>query len=172
MIAHLRETEGFQPYALMLENNGFASREVIDGVVNHMRSQRMTSGKTITTDDVRHDVKDYFRPRVMARLLDPALSAQASWQQMRKLLDELPGPDRGPLVEEWYRGRHLAGATGQISVGVERTSGQNAGKIESRRIDAVDGNTAVEIKDVEGKIDDDQLNAYLEMIEAKLHGTQ
>lgn len=104
----------------------------------------------------------------MERLLDPKLSDTASQQQLREMIDDLPGSDRGVLAEDWYRGRHIPDAGPRVNVGVERTTGANAGNIESRAIDAVDGNTAVEVKDVTGKIDEDQLGAYLDMLDQKL----
>lgn len=168
VVAHLRKTVGFKSYADMLERAGLASRDVIDGIVRHVRSQRMTTGEPVTTDYVRHAVKEYFRPRLMERLLDPKRTDAESWRQLRELIDELPSSDRGNLAEEWYRGRHLPDAEARVGVGVERLSGEGAGQIESRVIDAVDGGTAVEIKDISSKIDEDQLGAYLDMLEGNL----
>ena len=128
----------------------------------------MTTGKPVYTDYLRHAVKDYFRPRVMERLLDPKLSETASWQQLREMIDKLPASDRGNLAEDWHRGRHAPNADPRVNVGVPRDTGPNAGKIESRVIDAVDGNTAVEVKDISGRIDEDQLGAYLDMMAGKL----
>ncbi len=128
----------------------------------------MTTGKPVYTDYLRHAVKDYFRPRVMERLLDPKLSETASWQQLREMIDKLPASDRGNLAEDWHRGRHAPNADARVNVGVPRDTGPNAGKIESRVIDAVDGNTAVEVKDISGRIDEDQLGAYLDMTKQKL----
>jgi len=73
------------------------------------------------------------------------------------------------LGEEWYLGRHMPDAERHVGVGVTRSGGPNAGNVEGRVIDGVDGNIAVEIKDVAGKIDTDQLDAYLDMLEGKLH---
>lgn len=152
----------------MLEGTGIASKTVIDGIIRHKRSERMTTGKPVYTDYLRHAVKDYFRPRVMERLLDPKLSETASWQQLREMIDKLPASDRGNLAEDWHRGRHAPNADPRVNVGVPRDTGPNAGKIESRVIDAVDGNTAVEVKDITGRIDEDQLGAYLDMMAGKL----
>ncbi|NJM91186.1 MAG: PLP-dependent transferase [Myxococcales bacterium] len=168
VVAHLRKTVGFKSYAEMLERSGLASRDLIDGIVRHVRSERMTTGEPVTTDEVRQAVKSYFRPRLMERLLDPKRSDAESWQQLREMIDELPSADRGNLAEDWYRGRHLPGAEARVGVGVERTTGESAGQIESRVIDAVDGGTAVEIKDISGKLDEEQLRAYLDMLAAKL----
>lgn len=168
VVTHLRTTAGFKHYAEMLERSGLASRDVIDGIVRHVRSQRMTTGEPVTTDHVRHAVKEYFRPRLMERLLDPKRTDVESWRQLRELIDELPSSDRGNLAEDWYRGRYLPDAEARVGVGVERMHGQSAGQIESRVIDAVDGGTAVEVKDISGKLDEDQLGAYLDMLEGNL----
>ncbi|NJM91184.1 MAG: hypothetical protein HC863_02730, partial [Myxococcales bacterium] len=42
--------------------------DLIDGIVRHVRSERMTTGEPVTTDEVRQAVKSYFRPRLMERL--------------------------------------------------------------------------------------------------------
>jgi hypothetical protein len=88
---------------------------------------------------------------------------------MREMLDPLTSSDRGNLAEEWFFGRHAPDADTHVGVGVTRSSGPSAGKIESRFIDGVDGNTAVEIKDITGSIDWDQFDAYMDMLGGDLH---
>ena len=51
---------------------------------------------------------------------------------------------------------------------VKRSEGDNAGKIEKRVIDAVDGATAVEVKSGAGEIDQGQLGAYLDMVRGNI----
>jgi hypothetical protein len=45
-------------------------------------------------------------------------------------------------------------------------SGEDAGKIQRRVVDAVEGETAIEVKDIVGGIDRDQFGAYMDMVKA------
>jgi hypothetical protein len=167
VIEQLRAGDGFGEYAQMLTAEGLASDAVIDGVISHKRGMRLTEGRPVTTEWLRHEVKEYFRDRVVAKLTDPGLDPQASYQQMRRMLDGLSTTDRGNLAEHWYRARYAPDAAPHVNVGVTRTGGENAGKVESRFIDAVQGDTAIEVKDIQGKIDEEQLGAYLDMLKAR-----
>jgi len=169
VVEHMRAHHGLEEFGTMLEIEGLASRAVLDGVIGKVHRSLQAKGKGVSTETLRHLAKEHFRPRIRERLLDPTLTDQQSWKRMREMLEPLTSSDRGNLAEEWYLGRHMPDADRHVGVGVTRSGGPNAGNIEGRTIDGVDGNTAVEIKDVAGKIDVDQLDAYLDMLEGKLH---
>jgi hypothetical protein len=162
VVARLRETEGFGPYAEMLEAQGIASRVVIDTAVATMRGRRNQAGSEVTVDWLRHEVKEHFRERVVAKLLDPALDPAASYRNMRTMLDGLSNADRGALAEVWYRERHAPGASKQVRYQVARTTGENEGKLETRTADMLVGREAREVKDIEGGIDQEQFGAYID----------
>ncbi|MBP9856563.1 MAG: hypothetical protein KBD62_01290 [Kofleriaceae bacterium] len=151
----------------MLEQHQLASKEAIDSVIGHVRGRKQSAGAELTFDDLRRDVKQHFRERVVAKLTDPALSSQDSYRQMRTMLDDLAPADRGNLAEAWYHGRFASDADRHVAVNVPRTGGENAGKTERRVVDMVQGETAVEVKDVAGKIDANQFEAYLDMLKAE-----
>jgi hypothetical protein len=163
----LRDSPGFSEYAEMLEAHGIANATVLDRAVQTMhniREMKASADRPITLEDLRRDVKDHFRDRVIARLIDPALDATASWARMRSMVDNLSPSERGSLAEIWYRARHAPEAKAHVGIDVERSSGDNAGKMEHRVIDAVQGRTAIEVKDTKGKIDQEQFGAYLDMM--------
>jgi hypothetical protein len=164
VVATLRKTEGFGPYAEMLERHGIASRAVIDAAVTTTRGRKNQSGDEVTLDWLRHEVKDYFRKRVEAKLLDPSLDDAASFRNMRAMLDGLGNADRGNLVEVWHHQRDARDGTAHRKHSVLRTSGENEGQIETRVSDLVVGREAREVKDIEGKIDAEQLGAYLDIL--------
>ena len=164
VVARLRETEGFGPYAEMLETHGIASRAAVNAAVTTFRGRKNQSGNPVTLDWLRHEVKDYFRTRVLAKLLDPALDDAKSYVNMRAMLDGLGNADRGALAERWYQRRHAPDAKAQVKYQVTRTSGENEGQIETRAADLVVGREAREVKDIEGKIDEDQFGAYLDAL--------
>ncbi|NJM91009.1 MAG: hypothetical protein HC863_01685, partial [Myxococcales bacterium] len=166
VVTHLRDSSGFGQYLEMLETQGLASAAVVDGVIQHKLNLLGMSGKRVTTEALRGDVRDHFRERVRAHLCDPSLSETASWQRFRDMAANLSPSERGYLAEVWVRGRHLPGSEGQRRVDVLRTSGVDAGKVQRRVVDAVEGDTAVEIKDILGLIDRDQFEAYLDMLES------
>jgi hypothetical protein len=169
VVARLRETEGFGPYADMLEQHGIASRAVIDAAVTTMRGRKNQAGDEVTLDWLRHEVKSHFRERVERKLLDPALDERASFANMRAMLDGLGNSDRGNLAEVWYRARHARGGDRHRKYQVTRTSGDSAGQVETRVADLVVSREAREVKDIEGKIDTDQLAAYADLLrDAKL----
>jgi len=162
VVARLRETEGFGPYAEMLEAHGIASRVVIDAAVTTLRGRKNQAGQEVTIDWLRHEVKDHFRDRVMAKLLDSRLDATASYRNMRTMLDGLGNADRGALAEVWYRERNAPTATANVKYQVTRTDGENAGQVETRVADMVVDREAREVKDIEGKIDQEQFHAYVD----------
>jgi hypothetical protein len=162
VIDHLWADESFAPFAALLLREKLATRAEINAAIA-TRSANRTKLPSLIDDTVRRNVKDVFRPRLVERLIDPALDAKASWKRMRQMLDGLDSSDRGNLVELWYQGRNTKQAQLQVPVNVLRT-GDKAGVIEVRQIDLVDGNCAIEIKDVIGRIDRDQLDAYLDMV--------
>lgn len=78
------------------------------------------------------------------------------------MVDGLEGGDRGYLCELWYQSRYAKNAKHHVEARVART-GKQDGQWESREIDLVDDNRAIEVKDVTGKIEKDQFEAYLDM---------
>ena len=168
VVEHLRQTVGLEHYAKMLEVQGIASQAMIDGVIMHSYGLRQTRGQRITTDQVRHDVKAHFRESVMRHLLDPALDDAASYARMRAMTDALPPADKGTLTEAWHMGRKAPNAKAHVEALVKRSDGENAGKIEKRVIDGVDGATAVEVKAGPSEIDMGQLGAYLDMVRGNI----
>jgi hypothetical protein len=154
----------------MLEQHQLASKEAIDSVIGHVRGRKQSAGAELTFDDLRRDVKQHFRERVVAKLTDPALSSQDSYRQMRTMLDDLAPADRGNLAEAWYHGRFASDADRHVAVNVPRTGGENAGKTERRVVDMVQGETAVEVKDVAGRIDANQFEAYLDLLKVQEEG--
>jgi hypothetical protein len=163
VIAHLWSDDSFSAFASLLERERLATRDEINAAVIAKRGTR----GSIIDDTVRGNVKDVFRPRLVQRLTDPKLDAQASWRQMRRMLDGLDNADRGNLCELWYKARHTTGAEQHVPMKVART-GESAGRIDDRVIDIVEGNTAIEIKDVAGPIDKEQFRAYADMLEHEI----
>ncbi|MEZ4360424.1 MAG: hypothetical protein R3B48_09600 [Kofleriaceae bacterium] len=171
VVDHLRATPGIGNYLSMLEKQGLASAAVVDGVIQHKFNLLGMSGKRVTTEALRADVRDHFRERVREHLLDPSLSDTESWQRFRGMRADLLPTERGYLAEIWVRGRYLPGSEGQRRVDVLRTSGVDEGKLQRRVVDAVEGDTAIEIKDIIGLIDQDQFAAYLDMLKAPDDGS-
>jgi hypothetical protein len=136
---------------------------VVDGVALHYYRQLKESKPNATIDDWRHAVKEHFKQRVLEKIADPKLDEATSYRMMRDVVDGLNSSDRGNLVEDWYRERYAKGAKRQ-GYKVERTSGENQGKTETRVADMVHGGEIREIKDVDGPIDEGQLDAHLDAI--------
>jgi hypothetical protein len=171
VVAHLRKTTGFGEYLTMLERQGLASEATVNGVIQHELKLLAASRKRQTTEALRAAVRDYFRDRVTQRMCDPSLSDSASWQRLREMAQDLSPSERGNLAEIWYRHRHTKGAKGQMRVEVPRTSGMDEGQVQRRVVDAVEGDTAIEVKDVAGPIDRDQLGAYIDMLQNPVDGS-
>lgn len=149
-------------YAQMLENSGLASKAVIDGAAMHYY-RTLSEKPRATIDDWRHAVKQHFKERLLEKMTDPKLDEAASYRMMREMVDGLASSDRGNLVEDWYRERYAKGAKRQKYT-VERTSGENQGKKEYRVADMVQGGEIREIKDVDGPIEEGQLDAHLDAV--------
>lgn len=162
VIEHLWSDDSFVAFAHLLEREGLATREEINAAIVAKSANRAKLG-SIVDDTVRGNVKDVFRPRLVEKLTDPTLDVQASWRRMRQMLDGLDNGDRGNLAELWYQSRYAKEAEHHVPVRVTRTS-DKAGQLEERVIDLVEGNRAIELKDVGGPIDKDQFKAYVDMV--------
>jgi hypothetical protein len=171
VIQHLRATPRFGEYLKMLESQGLASGSAVDGVIEHEFHVLGESRKRRTFEVLRGAVRDHYRARVAERLCDPALNNTASWQRLREMAATLSPRERGYLAEVWYRHRYAKTAQGQTRVEVMRTSGIDEGKIQRRVVDAVEGDTAIEVKDVIGQIDRDQFGAYMDMLKTPDDGS-
>lgn len=117
-VQQLRKTVGFERYALMIENAGLATRDVVDGVVRHVRSQRMTSGEPVTTDYLpcregilpaaahgtlaRPETLGYCQPAAATRD-DRRPSRQRPRRSCRRLVPRPAYPRRRPSRERWGR---------------------------------------------------------------------
>ncbi len=68
-----------------------AGREIIDAAVATVRGRLHQAGTEVTLDALRHQVKETFRKRVEAKLLDPALDpaldSAASYQRFSKMCE-------------------------------------------------------------------------------------
>jgi hypothetical protein len=171
VIQHLRATPGFGEYLKMLESQGLASGSAVDGVIEHEFHVLGESRKRRTFEVLRGAVRDHYRERVAERLCDPSLNNTASWRRLREMAATLSPRERGYLAEVWYRHRYAKTAQGQTRVEVMRTSGVDEGKIQRRVVDAVEGVTAIEVKDVTGPIDRDQFGAYMDMLKTPDDGS-
>jgi hypothetical protein len=169
VIEHLWTDDSFAAFARLLERERLATREEINAAIVAKSANRAKLG-SLVDDTVRGNVKDVFRSRLVEKLTDPALDAQASWRRMREMLDGLDSGDRGNLVELWYQARYAKKAEHHVAARVSRSDdkagqvGDKAGQVEDRMIDLVDGERAIEVKDVSGPIDQDQYRAYVDML--------
>lgn len=161
VIEHLWADDSFVAFAHLLERERLATREEINAAILGKSANRSRLG-SIVDDTVRGNVKDVFRPRLIEKLTDSALDAQASWRRMRQMLDGLDNGDRGNLVEVWYQARYAKGAEHHVPTSVAR-SGDKAGRVDERVIDFVDGDLAIEVKDIAGPIDREQFDSYIDM---------
>ena len=152
-------------YAEMLATEGIASAAVIDAAVATLRGRKQQAGKVVTVAWLRHAVKDYFRARVEARLVDAQLNNTASYVQAQRMVAGLSASDRGNLMEVWYRARYAPAGQAHQRHQVTRTSGDNKGLVETRVTDLVVGREAREVKDIKGKIDEDQFAAYVDVLQ-------
>ena len=164
VVAALRQTEGFGGYAEMLAAEGIASAAVIDAAVATLRGRKQQAGKVVTVAWLRHAVKDYFRARVEARLVDAQLNTTASYVQAQRMVAGLSASDRGNLMEVWYRVRYAPEGQAHQSHQVTRTSGDNKGLVETRVADLVVGREAREVKSGKEPIDQDQFAAYVDLL--------
>jgi hypothetical protein len=164
VVSRLRESEGFGPYAEMLVREGITTHAVIDAAVATTRGTKNLNRSEVTVDWLRHAVKEKFRAKLEAKLLDSHLDANTSYHNMRRMLEGLANADRGALSEIWYRHRYSPNAKAHVKFRVERTSGENDGKTETRVSDLREGRKTKEIKSGQEVIDKEQFGASADMM--------
>jgi hypothetical protein len=168
-LVRMRRSEGFGPYAAMLERHGIASADAIDMAIQTTFGRLQLRDRP-SLDTLRHEVKALFRKRVIEKLLDAGLDDVASYHQMRAIIDPLHNADYGSLGAAWYAGRHGKGGETEVTYQVQRESGSNAGQIETRRADLILDGEVYEIKYIEGKTDPDKLAAMFEALRQRRKG--
>lgn len=167
------EVPSFRAYARMLVENGIASEAEIQAAL----AKNGFEGRKV--EDVRHELKEAFRGRVMARMtlrdgdakaLDDARArypelpwttqpqaakAEARHREMIRLTTGLNSSDIGSLAEEWYcEISGLAAAAMHVRVDDGTLGKQGIAFAESRHLDVLHGDTVYEIKRVSGELGD------------------
>jgi hypothetical protein len=168
-LVRMRRSEGFCPYAAMLERHGIASADAIDMAIQTTFGKLQLRDRP-SLDTLRHEVKALFRKRVIEKLVDSTLDDVASYHQMRAIIDPLHPADYGSLGAAWYAGRYGKGGETEVTYQVTRESGDNAGKLETRRADLILDGEVYEIKYIEGKTDADKLAAMFEALGQRRKG--
>jgi hypothetical protein len=165
-----------KPYTKMLGDLQIATEADVRSMVRHqyvkLTATNEKKAATSKLETLRHAVKEHFARRVREILFDPSLSDAQSYRRLRSAVDGLANKDRANLVEQWYAARRLQGmdVKAQQPYTVERTGGTNAGHKETRAADFlvsqahVHGKEIVEIKDIDGAIDQEQFGAYADAL--------
>jgi len=176
------------PYTQMLEHLVIASRADVDAIAQRLYAKQTMKGTT-TIGTWRHAIKEHYRPQVEQRLYDTSLSDGESYRQLRDAVDLLANKDRAILVEGWYKARRLErtdvkgegtdvkgegtdveAEVTDVKTQVEYTVTRASGKTETRQADflvtreKVQGKEIVEVKDIDGIIDQEQFGAYADAL--------
>ena len=140
VLAKLKTSEGFGPYAKVLTDNGIATEDELLRTLEGLRPQ----GRSL--DDVRHQLKQAFREKLVARMVDPNKSVMENYKEMRRLTDGLASSDKGTLFEIWYQRVLLPGGVRHMEVSAEELAKLGSEYGVKRFPDLIEGDVLHELK--------------------------
>ena len=149
----------FGPFAELALKHSKLTRDKIEEAIRkkYESARGRAKNDVFKWESLRSAVKEVVRAHV-----EPVI-ANATHAEMVKLIEPLGDGDRGNLAEHWYKKNHRNGATPHVDVRVKRHD-KDGKPVENHNIDLVDGKEAIEIKHVTTKIEQDQYNAYVQLV--------
>jgi hypothetical protein len=120
--------------------------------------------KAKTFDDVRHNLKDYFKPKLLAVTTNPALSVEERHKMFFGLTQDLASKDKGTLHELWYQRVYRPASSGQNKIDEAELAKRGVQLDKDRIPDLIDGNRAVEIKSTDGALASEDKKQFADML--------
>jgi hypothetical protein len=154
----LMQQPSLSAYATMLQRAGII--QTPEQLQTVLASNITIAGRSV--DEVRHNLKAYYRQQVMDHLTNPNLNQAQQHQELLRLTSVLRGEDKGPLHEAWFRQTELQGqGMTQVPAGKNRLQAQGIeGLVGDRKIDILNGSTLYEIKSVRGALQGDDIAQF------------
>jgi hypothetical protein len=131
--------------------------------------QKFRNGAS-TYDELRHRLKEHFKPKILDLITNPRLSLEEQHQAFTKLASGLANKDKGTLTELWYQRVHAPNATGQKEINQVALERQGIQLQRNRQPDLIDGDTIIEVKSTDAALearDKDQFADNVKLISAR-----
>jgi hypothetical protein len=149
-----KSKSSFKPFAEMLEREGIAHDAEVLKAIEELRP------KFKTYEDLRHALKERFKPELFRKMLDPKLTPEQQYQTMLRVTKGLDSSDKGNIGEQWFKQAYHELALDKGKVDQKRLEALGI-KIERDRFpDIIDGNTLYEVKHIKGALDNKGLEQF------------
>jgi hypothetical protein len=158
-----KSTSTFRPYSRVLLEAGLIND--FDDLIPLI--QKFRNGAS-TYDEVRHRLKEHFKPKILDLTTNPRLSLEEQHQAFTKLASGLANKDKGTLTELWYQRVHAPNATGQKEINQVALERQGIQLQKNRQPDLIDGDTIIEVKSTHAALesrDKDQFADNVKLID-------
>ncbi len=135
-----------------------------------LEAKAIKAGKEVDLDRLRSAAKATSRKEVetAVRAIATGGTDKTSYETVTKVLDHLDVSDRGNMMERWYHTRFAPTAEPHVPHHIE-TPASSGGPASSKKrfADLIEGDTAIEVKDIVDTLDDDalgQLQDYIALV--------
>jgi hypothetical protein len=134
-------SSSMKPYSRMLVQAGLI--QDVDDLLPLIGRFR-TGSKTF--DEVRHQLKQHFQPKILELTTNPKLSLDEQHLELRRLTTDLASKDKGTLTELWYQRVYKPNANTQRQVNQEALEKQGVTLQKDRYPDLIEGDKMIEVK--------------------------
>ncbi len=149
-----KSKSSFKPFAQMLEREGIATdKEILKGI-EELKS------KFKTYDDLRHALKERFKPAIFKKMLDPKLTPEQQQQAMTRITSGLSSSDSGNIAEQWYKRAYHELGLDKNKVDQKRLEALGIKLERDRFPDVIDDDTIYEVKHIAGELDQHGLTQF------------
>jgi RNA binding exosome subunit len=143
-------TSSFKQYFEMLKQQKIADEVELRAAIDDVRKKFNLDTEASTVDDVRHALKEAFRPKVVKSMFEAPdgtkLDPKASHKKMLDITKKLNSADKGTLTEEWVQKTREAAGVKEAPQKVEVKKEDHPALTKDRELDRIEGDTINEIK--------------------------
>ncbi|HEV8430461.1 MAG TPA: DUF4157 domain-containing protein [Pyrinomonadaceae bacterium] len=161
----------FKEYFEMLKKQGIADDAKLRATVEEVRKEFDLDTKASTVDDVRHALKEKFRPEVVKRMFEAPdgtkLDPKASHKKMLEVTEKLNSADKGTLTEEWVQKTREAAGVTDAPQKVNVKQSDHPAMSQNRQLDRIEGESINEIKSTDDYLSTDdkaEISDHLKLI--------
>jgi hypothetical protein len=149
-----KSKSSFKPFAEMLEREGIATDKDILKAIEELRP------KFKTYDDLRHALKERFKPELFKKMLDPKLTPEEQHGVMMRLTTGLDSSDLGNIRETWYRRAFHPNGLDKTKVDQDALKAAGIELKANRFPDVIENNTIYEVKSGKGALQGEALEQF------------
>lgn len=161
----------FKDYFEMLKKQGIADDAKLRATIEEVRKEFDLDTTASKVDDIRHALKEKFRPEVVKRMFEAPdgtkLDPKASHKKMLEVTEKLNSADKGTLTEQWVQKTREAAGVTDAPQKVNVKQSDHPAMSQNRQLDRIEGESINEIKSTDDYLSTDdkaEISDHLKLI--------